>query len=425
MNPPAHGRAFFWLIAVVCLSSYFPAMADVIIGINGERFVGRVIEETTNSIVFESETVGRLTVPRSRVRELQRTPAPQAVQTNQTSLTASNAAWVPPGAGKDGADWLQLKSGEWLRGRLNYIQDKKVQFESDELEDLSLKLKDVRQLYSGEAMFTKFDGRDQVFGTVSLSNRLVQVVGPEQVELPEDLLQGITPGGAREIDFWCAKVNFGLNLQAGNNKQVTENAAAELSRRTPATQFLLDYLGNFSEVEGKQNANDHRVNLTYDVRLNRDWFVRPAQLEYYRDQLANIAHRGTAGVGFGYYLLDHDDLEWKIAAGPGVQYLRFETVEPGADDATTTPAGILQTRFEADLTSRWTFIQTFSSTFTTEQAGLYSHHAVSSLEFEITRTLDVDFSFVWDYLQNPQPEGNGLVPQRNDFRLTLSLGAKF
>ena len=392
--------------------------------------MGKVLEQTVDNVVFESEAGGRLTIPRSRIRELQRTPVEQAPSTNIPPATVTKSstqtnAWRPPGVGKDGFDWLQLKSDEWLKGYLNYVQDKKVSFESDKLEDLSLKLKDVRQIYSGKPMFAKFGGRDQVYGTIILSNNLVDVFGPELVELPRGELTGITPGGSREIEFWSGKLNVGMNLQEGNTKQATFNTTAELARRTPATQFLLDYIGNFSEINGEQNANNHRVNLSYDVRLNRDWFLRPVQLEYYRDQLANIAQRVTAGVGVGYYIFDTDDLEWLVASGPGYQYTRFETVAPGEADSASTLAGMFQTRFKADITSRLTFIQSFSATLASEQAGLYSHHAVTTLEFEIKRYLDLDLSFVWDYLQNPQQEANGTVPKRSDLRLMLSIGAKF
>ncbi len=50
---------------------------------------------------------------------------------------------------------------------------------------------------------------------------------------------------------------------------------------------------------------------------------------------------------------------------------------------------------------------------------------MSSLEFGIKRHLDLNVSFVWDYLQNPQIESSGVVPLRSDFRLTLSVGVKF
>ena len=52
---------------------------------------------------------------------------------------------MPPAVGHDDADWVQLKSGEWLRGQLKYIQDKDVEFDSDELDEQTLKLKNVRQ----------------------------------------------------------------------------------------------------------------------------------------------------------------------------------------------------------------------------------------------------------------------------------------
>ena len=43
----------------------------------------------------------------------------------------------------------------------------------------------------------------------------------------------------------------------------------------------------------------------------------------------------------------------------------------------------------------------------------------------MTRRLDLDVTFVWDRTENPQADGNGVVPKQNDFRLNLSLGVKF
>ena len=408
------------------------AQADVLIGTNGERFAGKVVQETADAVVFDSELAGRLTIPRARIRELQRTPPAVPAQlsavTNRpsTNVAAStNPGWRPPGIGRDGSDWIQLKSGEWLKGHLKYIQDRKVEFDSDELEDLSLNLKDIRQLYPAEPLFARFYGRDQIYGTVVISNDVVQVSGPEQITLPRDQLTGITPGGKREVDFWSGNASLGLNLQSGNTRQVTESASAELARRTPATVVQLNYLGNFSEVNGQQNANNHRINGFYDIRLNRDWFLRPVQLEYYRDQLANIAHRGTGSIGLGYYFFDRDGLEWLVSGGPAYQYTQFETVEAGQDDTAKAGAAVFQTSFKADITQRLKFLQTFSATITSEEAGLYSHHAVTTLEFEIKRHLDLNVSFVWDYLQNPQTELGGTVPQHSDFRLIVGAGVKF
>src|SRR5438045_483130 len=216
-----------WLVLFILGAICKDASADVLIGTNGERFVGRILEETTDRVVFDSESGGRLVVPRSHIQDLQRGSSVGEISTNQvptsvaSSTAATNTAWQPPGVGKDGFDWIQLKSGEWLKGHLDYVQNKKVQFESDELEDLSLKFKDVRRIYSAKPMYAKFDNREQLYGSVIVSNDVVEVFGPEQVELSRDQLTGITPGGSREIEFWSGKANIGLNFQSGNTKEET------------------------------------------------------------------------------------------------------------------------------------------------------------------------------------------------------------
>ena len=422
--------SFWWVV--------LPASADLLIGTNGERFAGKVVTESAGTVVFDSELAGRLTIPRSRILEIQRTaplaPSPQSQITNQTPIMpsvdtkvtpATNLTWRPPGVGLGHSDWIQLKSGEWLKGRLYYIQQRKVEFDSDELKDLSLDLKDVRQVYPANPMFTRFNSREQMYGTVVISNDMVQVSGPEQVELPRDQLTGITPGGKREIDFWSANLSVALSLQSGNTKQANLSTSAELARRTPATTIDLSYLGNYGEAEGVQNANNHRIDGLYDIRLSRRWFLRPAYVEYYKDDLANIAQKTTGAIGVGYYIFDRDSLEWQVTGGPGYQITKFETVELGQSNTASTPAGVLQTSFRADITWRLKFIETINLFLTSEEAGLYSHHAVSTLEFEIKRHLDLNVSFVWDYLQNPQVESSGALPLRSDFRLNVGVGVKF
>ncbi|HEX5398057.1 MAG TPA: DUF481 domain-containing protein [Verrucomicrobiae bacterium] len=409
---------------------------DVLVGVNGERFVGTMIEETATNIVFQSELGGRLTFPRAKIVEIQRTSPAEltnaatawAIATNMPVVPtpAGNLSWIPPGVGHDGADWIQLKSGEWLRGELKYIQRKDVEFDSDELEEQSFKLKDIRQLYAARRMSTQFEGKKAVYGNVTVSNDVVTVTGPETLRMSRDELTGITPGGGtRRINYWSGYANVGISLQSGNSSQTMISSSAELARRTPNTTLLLDYLGNYSEVNSVQNVNNDRGNLTYDVRLNRDWFVRPAQLEAYHDPLANISYRLTGGVGAGYYLFDREGLEWTVAAGPSFQYTRFDTVKPGQADSASTPAGIIQTSFEYDLTRRLTFTQTLQSTFTDKEAGQYMHHAVSTLEFEIKRHLNLDVSFIWDYLQNPQQKSDGSTPYKSDRYLTVGFGARF
>ena len=417
------------------LALFFGAMTllahgDVLTGTNGERFVGTVIEETSSNVVFDSELAGQLTFQQSKIRELQRTSIAVTnaaiVSAAATNISTNKVFWTPPGVGTDGSDWVQLKSGEWLRGQLKYIQDKKVEFDSDEMDELTLKLKDVSKVYTAERMSTKFEGRQPVYGMVVISNELVMVNGSEPLALHRDLLMGITPGGGEPgIRNWSGDLVLSLSLQSGNQDQTMISTSAELARRTPNTTLLFEYLGNYSQVDDVESANNQRVNAIYDIRLDQHWFVRPAQVEYFQDSLANIAYRLTGGFGGGYYIYDRTGLEWKISAGPAIQYTKFETVEANNADSATAPAAVLNSYFKADVTKRLTLIQSWQSSFTDKESGLYTHHSVSTLDFEIKRHLDLDVSFVWDYLQDPQQKSDGEIPKNSDYYLTVGFGVRF
>jgi hypothetical protein len=130
-------------------------------------------------------------------------------------------------------------------------------------------------------------------------------------------------------------------------------------------------------------------------------------------------------VGVGYYIFDREGLQWTVAGGPGYQHTKYLTVEEGQSDTASTLAGVLQTGLKVDLTRRLKFSQTINFFLTSEEAGLFSLHTASTLEFEIKRHLDLNISLVWDYLQNPRPESSGFLPEHSDLRLNLGVGARF
>lgn len=94
-----------------------------------------------------------------------------------TASATDTVPWKPPRVGTYGADWVQLKSGEWLRGELKDVQNKEVEFDSDEMDQQALKLKDVRQLYPAHQVLTQFEKQEPVYGMVVISNDVVTVEG--------------------------------------------------------------------------------------------------------------------------------------------------------------------------------------------------------------------------------------------------------
>ena len=67
----------------------------------------------------------------------------------------------------------------------------------------------------------------------------------------------------------------------------------------------------------------------------------------------------------------------------------------------------------------------YSFFLTNEATGTYNHHLVTGLEFEITSLIDFDVTFVWDRIQDPRPDADGVLPEQDDYRLIVALGFEF
>jgi putative salt-induced outer membrane protein YdiY len=253
----------------------------------------------------------------------------------------------------------------------------------------------------------------------------VTVRGLEEVSFPRYDLVGIAPGSPRELDYWSGKFNLGLNLRAGNTEEADLVTKMKLERRTPNTHLKLEYDGNFSELDGVETVNNQRVNQFFDYFLTRRWFVRLPQAEYYHDPFQNIDYRFTAGGGMGYYLIDKPKVEWLLSGGPAYQMIRFETVQAGERADRSTPAFVLQSSLDIDLTKRLDLEFGYQGIAANEDSGGFTHHGTITLEIDLTRRFELDISLIWDRISNPQADSSGLVPKNDDLRLNLSLGVKF
>src|SRR5262245_43189134 len=105
------------LLAVALLVIALGGRADTVILTNGERFVGRIIAEEPGKIIFESQTAGKLEVPRNQIDRLERSQSPfpaPPVMTNappQKSKTSGNFyPWLTESTkpGSRHLDWIQL-----------------------------------------------------------------------------------------------------------------------------------------------------------------------------------------------------------------------------------------------------------------------------------------------------------------------------
>jgi hypothetical protein len=104
---------------------------------------------------------------------------------------------------------------------------------------------------------------------------------------------------------------------------------------------------------------------------------------------------------------------------------RFDIVQPGQDEKSSTPAGVFQSHFKTDLTKRTDLELDYRIIAANEDSGGLIHRAAVTLEFNLTHRLDLDLSFIWDRISHPQTDAEGVTPEQNDYHLNLSVGARF
>lgn len=321
-------------------------------------------------------------------------------------------------------DWVRLPSDEWLKGEVKAMYDDELEFESDELDTVMLDWEDIKELRTSEVLQVRATGNRIATGRVVLQGGELEVVGAGAT-FPQGEIISITAGEPKELNFWTLKLSAGATLREGNATQRDFYSRANAMRRTVKDRVRLEYLGNYSKTEEVETINNHRANFAWDRFLTDRFFLRPVFGEYFRDPFQNIAHRLWIGTGFGYQIIDTSEASWEIFAGPAYQWTRFEDVEPGEDNSADSAAVVAGTFYERELTDWIDFNYEYRFQVTNSRSGKYNHHMVGGLEIELTDRLDLDLSIIWDRIEEPQRDEDGVLPEKDDWRYIVGLGWEF
>ncbi len=337
---------------------------------------------------------------------------------------ASSKPWLPAAKA---FDWVQLTSGEWLKGEIKSMYNDSLEFDSDKLDLLHIDWEDVKYLKSYRPSSINIENHEPVNGSLQISGDKITITNIDDIqEFSRSDLISLTPSGNEEADLWAIKLTLSLNIRSGNTDQLDYNTKFSAKRRTAKSRFLLDYIGNLSKTSdslGKlvETINNHRVSTGIDVYATRYFFYQPIFAEFYRDPFQNIDQRITAGIGIGYTILDTGRFEWRINGGPAFVSTDFISVLPGEADRVETVALVFGTNFDAEVTSSVDFIFNYNIQASKPEAGGYTHHIIATFESEITGSLDFDISMIWDRISQPTKDDSGVAPQPDDYRLTVGV----
>ena len=326
----------------------------------------------------------------------------------------------------DEYSWVQLDTGEWLKGEIVSLYDDTLAFDSDHFDNLELDLEDIQSIYGRGIFELTLEGDTQVSGTLQMDGqRILMTYSGETVEYNRDDLVSITPSVERERDRWIGDVSLGINVQQGNSDISEYNVIAGLQRRTPVSRVKLDYIGNTNINNGERITDSQRVNLAIDRFTGRRLYWRPVSVQYYRDKFQNIAHQATVDTGIGYHLIDSRRTDWEIQAGVGRNYLANLSVTSGDANNDWSSVGTLGSVLTIDITSSIEYELLVNMTFLEEVAGKYQHHVVSTLSTDLIGDIDLDISIIWDRTEKPQGGEDGVIPEQDDYRVVVSFNYDF
>lgn len=194
-----------------------------------------------------------------------------------------------------------------------------------------------------------------------------------------------------EAQEWKGEIELGASRSTGNTRNLGLYGAMKLARDTDHWRH------RFTARADVQKTNE----VTTTERISGSW--QPAYklddrlyafglTQYDRDRFLGIAHRFTAGSGFGYGLIAQTDIRLDLEGGPAVRYTD-QTEEPSRTS--------LAARGSAAL--RWQVTPSFSLTQDAAffvEAGGTNATATTAIDTKLFGPLKARFSYNLQYEQD-------------------------
>ena len=328
----------------------------------------------------------------------------------------------------DTFDWVQMVSGEWVKGNIERMRDDTLEFDSDKLDMLYLDFDDVALVHSPQINTYVFDDRVSATGrAVITADQLIIETKDEGTKVfPRSELESIVEG-ERERDWWSMKLRFGLTLNRGNTDQLTYDIKFNTKREDRMTLLDLNYNGTFGRTDGVQNVQRHLGEFLFNVFLGSRWWVTPAFGQLFNDRFQNIHFRATPAAGAGVHIVDKPKVTWDFQTGVGYQYLNYEDVSAVSVGVTNPQHDAfipLYTYWDFDITGDIDLTMSWLTNLVVTTIGNTNHTGKADLSIEITSALDLDVAFLFLRTEEPAPPPDPAVDppiEKNDYQLVVGI----
>ena len=322
----------------------------------------------------------------------------------------------------DSSDWLLTKSGEWVRGGVDWMRDDIMELDSEEFGALEIHMRDVAAIHSPNPDTYIFADRTSMVGAAIITRGQVVIQTEHGVVVrPRDSLWAIVEGGVRELDYWSVRLDLGFSANRGNSEQLDFNLGFFLEREDTRTLSQLGYALTLGFADRELNVSRHIVLFLNKVWVTKRFFVHPIVGDLLSDRFQDTRFRAQPGAGVGVRFLDLPNAWWNLASGLGYQYLNLYDPATEVPDPQHGGTVWFSTRARFDFTADIYFLLRSVSNVVYTHIGNTNHIGSSELRIEVTNILNFETSFLYLRTEDPPLRANGTRPVKNDYQLVFGI----
>ena len=233
------------------------------------------------------------------------------------------------------ADKVCLKSGSFLTGKAGLIQKDKLLFESEDLGEIKIDIKNIASLESDTMHVIQYDDMTSETVPLSVQDGKYTVDG---IEIATNHIKEIDP----KEETWHGSVNVAFQSTRGNTYGHTATVLANVYKRWEKDRFRADF-GYYYGDTGTSKQNNEKTTDNWEAEAQHDHFWAPKiysyeNAKYARDTMAGLSTRIRLGAGLGYQWLDETEFEgtgkWSFnqEAGLGWTHNVYNVKDNGVDN---------------------------------------------------------------------------------------------
>jgi putative salt-induced outer membrane protein len=212
------------------------------------------------------------------------------------------------------------------------------------------------------------------------------------------------------FDNWSGSGQIGLSRATGNSDDIGLSLALALDRKGVRWQHKFKATADFQRSNGTTTREQFLV--SYQPRFSLgDNFYAYAIAQWERDRFQGFSSRVSLSGGFGYHLIDRDNMHLSLQAGPA--WRRTSFVAGGSDDHLSAMGEL---DFDWKLARNLNLTQALSTYL---DSGTTTITSTTGLEAAINGSLKARFSYEVNYDAGAPP---GAVKTDTLSRMTLVYG---